>query len=268
MIVTGTCSWAEKTLVKNGEFYPREANTAEARLRYYAGLFGAVEVDSTFYALPDTRNAALWAERTPAHFIFHIKAYAGLTGHGVAAKVLPKDLRDLLPKGEREKERIYIRDRDMRDAIARRFRDSVAPLKEAGKLGVMVFQFPPWFHYGAAGLDYIMECKELMHGLDVAVEFRHGSWLAPGRAGSVIGFLRENGLIYITADEPQYGTLDTIPYVPLTTADIAYFRLHGRNTRNWLKKGVETSLRYDYFYSDEELKGFAADVRRVSRQAK
>ena len=120
MIITGTCSWAERTLIRSGEFYPKEANTAEARLRYYARFFGAVEVDSVFYAIPDMKNAALWAGRTPERFTFHIKVFSALTGHGVVTKTLPEDIRRLLPERDRDRERIYIRDKEVLQAVAQR----------------------------------------------------------------------------------------------------------------------------------------------------
>jgi uncharacterized protein YecE (DUF72 family) len=78
-------------------------------------------------------------------------------------------------------------------------------------------------------------------------------------------FLTTNQITYIPADEPQYGNLATIPFVPQLTTDIAYFRFHGRNRENWLKKGVETSLRYAYLYSDNELKEFTPSIRLRNR---
>jgi uncharacterized protein YecE (DUF72 family) len=88
------------------------------------------------------------------------------------------------------------------------------------------------------------------------VEFRHGSWLEPDRLESVLHFFREHQLTYIVADEPQYGNLATILFLPNITTDIAYFRFHGRNSEHWLKKRIETSLRFAYLYSEDELKEF------------
>jgi len=141
---------------------------------------------------------------------------------------------------------IYVKEPSLLKAMAEKFRDSLAPLIKANKLGVLVFQFPPWFQYKTANLDYILNCKELMQGLPVAAEFRHGSWLEPDRLDSILHFFREHQLTYITADEPQYGNLGTIPFLPEVTTEIAYFRFHGRNKENWLKKGIETSLRFAY----------------------
>lgn len=102
----------------------------------------------------------------------------------------------------------------------------------------------------------------------VAAEFRHGSWLASDCLGSTLEFLRENKITYITADEPQYGNLATIPFIPEVTTDTAYFRFHGRNKENWLKKGIETTLRFAYLYSEEELGTLAQSVQNINKVAK
>jgi uncharacterized protein YecE (DUF72 family) len=268
MICIGTCSWTEKTLIQSGEFYPGDVKTAEGRLRYYASQFDTVEVDSTYYAIPDRRNTSLWVDRTPENFVFHIKAFGALTGHGIDTKTLPKDIFNILPIKDKAENRIYIKEAFLLRTIADRFREALLPFQRVNKLGVMVFQYPPWFHYGTRNMDYILACKEFVRGLPVAVEFRHGSWLTSDVKDSVFHFLTTNQITYIPADEPQYGNLATIPFVPKLTTDIAYFRFHGRNRENWVKKGVETSLRYAYLYSDNELKEFTLSIRDVDKKAK
>lgn len=268
MIRIGTCSWAEKTLIESGEFYPREAKSAEARLRYYASYFDTVEVDSTYYAIPDQRTAWLWDARTPAGFTFHIKVYGALTGHPVERRALPADLRASLESDAASERSVYIKDAGLLKVVAQRFAESLLPLTRAGKLGLMLFQFPPWFHYGSAGKEYILFCKELMGGLPLAVEFRHGSWLSARSRSDTLDFLHGNGLTYVAADEPQYGNFSTIPFIPSVTTDTAYFRFHGRNTDNWLKKNIETSLRFAYRYSDAELQEFTPAIAAADGQAK
>lgn len=268
MIHIGTCSWTEKTLIQSGEFYPKEAKTAESRLRYYAGNFDTVEVDSTYYAIPDKRNTYLWVNRTPDNFVFHIKVYGGLTGHGIDPKILPREIFSSLSEKDKNDKYIYIKDSFLLRMIADSFKEALRPLIWANKLGVLVFQFPPWFQYGRRNMDYILTCKNLMPGLQVAVEFRHGSWLTPDVEVSVFHFLTKNQITYVAADEPQYGNLATVPFVPHLTTDTAYFRFHGRNKENWLKKGIETSLRFDYKYSDEELKEFLPAIKSIDKRAK
>ncbi|OGW36303.1 MAG: hypothetical protein A2Y97_09555 [Nitrospirae bacterium RBG_13_39_12] len=268
MIYTGTCSWTEKSLIQSGEFYPGTVKTSEGRLRYYAGHFDTVEVDSTYYAIPDKRTTYLWADRTPENFIFHIKAYGALTGHGIDPKTLPRDIFDLLPEKDRGERYVYIKEPSILEAISEKFRETLSPLKKTDKLGMLVFQFPPWFQYRTMNLDYIRKSKELMKGLPIAVEFRHGSWLTNSSIGTTLGFLRENQLTYITADEPQYGSLATVPFIPEATTETAYFRFHGRNKENWLKKGIATTLRFAYLYSDDEMKEFNPSIQRIDRKAR
>jgi uncharacterized protein YecE (DUF72 family) len=267
MLRVGTCSWAEKTLIRSGEFYPPEASTAEARLRFYARHFDVVEVDSTYYAIPVIATAALWAERTPPDFVFHIKAYGPLTGHSVDPRTLPKDLQSGLTSSERADKHIYIRDASLLLAVAQLFKESLQPLSRTGKLGVVVFQYPPWFTYSHRNLDFILTCRDLMVPFSVAVEFRHGTWLVPEKRDKVFRFLGEHGLIYVVADEPQFGDLRTVPYVPQVTSGTAYFRFHGRNSENWFRKGIDTALRYAYEYNEEELGGFVPAVRDASAKA-
>jgi uncharacterized protein YecE (DUF72 family) len=267
MIRVGTCSWTEKTLVKSGAFYPRGVRSAEERLRYYAENYDTVEVDSTYYALPEAATSSLWAARTPEGFVFHVKAYGALTGHGVDPRTLPAEIIRRLPAEDREKRYVYVRDRAVLGLIAGRFRDALSPLAESGKLGLVLFQYPQWFHLRPESLDRLASLPGLMEGLGVAVEFRHGSWLRPESRERVLEFLRRHGLTYVTADEPQYGTLATVPFVPAATTGTAYFRLHGRNRENWLKRGIGTSERFAYLYSEEELRDLAHSARQAEEAA-
>ncbi|MEJ2695640.1 MAG: DUF72 domain-containing protein [Candidatus Sulfobium sp.] len=267
MIRVGTCSWTEKTLIKSGEFYPGGMRSAEDRLRYYAENFSTVEVDSTYYAIPNTTTSSLWAERTPENFIFHIKAYGALTGHGVDPRTLPPDIAGSLPAVVKDKKYVYIKKPALLESIAGRFRDALLPLLKTGKLGIIVFQFPPWFQYSPARMEGMAELRGLMNGLDIAVEFRHGSWLLPERVEPLLRFLSDHGITYVAADEPRYGSLATVPFIPAVTTQTAYFRFHGRNRENWLRRGVETSLRYDYRYSDDELEEFVPPVMKSAATA-
>ena len=214
MVHIGTCSWTEKSLIQSGEFYPQDVKTAEERLRYYTSQFDTVEVDSTYYAIPDRRNMSLWVDRTPENFVFHIKVYGALTGHGIDTKTLPKDIFSILPEKDKAENRIYIKEAFLMKTIADRFKEALHPLQKANKLGVMVFQYPPWFHYGTRNMDYILTSKELVGRLTMAVEFRHGSWLTSDVQDSVFHFLTKHQITYIPADEPQYGSLATVPFIP------------------------------------------------------
>jgi len=268
MIHFGLCSWAEKSLIQSREFYPKGVNTAEGRLRHYAGIFDAVEVDSSYYAIPAEKTVAQWAERTPADFVFHVKAYALLTGHAADLRSIPPEVRDMLSAEALKEDRIVVKERGPLEAAFRVFREAFRPLKEAGKMGITVFQYSGQFICQPRNFDYILFCREAMGDLPIGVEFRNGSWLTPERRESVFSFLKDQDITYVAADEPQYGSLATVPFIPEVTSDVAYFRLHGRNRENWLKKGVETSQKYDYSYSDDELEEFVPPVLEVSGKAR
>jgi len=88
----GICAWADPALIESGTFYPKKSMSAEARLRHYASVFDVVEVNSSYYAIPDVRNTVRWVERTPPEFVFHVKAYSLMTGHHPRAETLPADV--------------------------------------------------------------------------------------------------------------------------------------------------------------------------------
>jgi uncharacterized protein YecE (DUF72 family) len=129
----------------------------------------------------------LWETRTPGAFTFHVKAYGGLTGHAVDPKTLPADIRGIA--GNPSGKSVYVKEREVLRLISQRFRETLMPLARAGKLGVIVFQFPPWFDCKSSNMDYVLFCKQLMAELSIAVEFRHGSWLSGARASEVFAFL-------------------------------------------------------------------------------
>ena len=141
-ILVGTCSWTDPTLIQSGRFYPDWARSAEARLQHYASQFGLVEVDSSYYALPNERASRLWVERTGEGFIFDIKAFRLFTQHPTPLVALPRDIREALPPQPKGKAHIYHRDipSELTNELWNRFERALLPLDSAGKLGVVLFQ--------------------------------------------------------------------------------------------------------------------------------
>ena len=251
MIYVGSCSWAEKSLVASGRFYPAGVKTASERLRYYASVFPTVEVDSSYYALPSRRNAEAWTARTPEGFCFHVKAYGAMTGHPVERRALPADLRSKIG-GETGSRKVRVRDIGLVREMAARFDAAIEPLHEAGKLGFVLFQFPATLRAGTKTMEFLSRALSLSR-YPKAVEFRHGSWYAPGLREDMLSLLRELGAVLVCADEPDFGNRSTVPFVFVPTARDAYFRLHGRNKETWFAKGIDAARRFDYSYSEEEL---------------
>ncbi|WP_088006521.1 DUF72 domain-containing protein [Indiicoccus explosivorum] len=242
MIYTGLTGWGD-----HPDVYSPESKKTD-KLKDYSTHFPIVELDSTFYAVQPERNIRKWLGETPEQFQFVVKAYQGMTGHQ----------RGKIPFDSRE---------DMFQA----FRLSMGPMQEAGKLAMILLQYPPWFDCRRENVAEIRDAAERLRGFDVAIEFRHQSWYSPEYREKTLGFLRENGLIHSVCDEPQAGE-GSIPFVPVATReDKVLVRLHGRNTAGWRKTGGSNEkwreVRYLYDYSEEELKELSGETDHLEEQA-
>ncbi len=263
----GTASWTDKTLLESG-WYPSGATKPEERLKFYASRFPVVEVDSTYYALPSERNAVLWVERTPPDFTFDVKAFSLMTGHPVLAKALPKDIRGSL---DTKKARIPAKDvpPDAAERTWEMFREALMPLHSAGKLGLVMFQYPQWFMPSRANRDEILAARERLPDYDIGVEFRQGTWFKDEEyTKKTLDFLRTEGIPFVAVDMPQgFGT--SVPPIAEATSDRwAAVRFHGRREETWTKKDIHPTERFRYDYSDEELRELAPRVRRMAEEAK
>jgi len=264
-LLVGTASWTDKSLVDCGRFYPPEVKTPEARLRFYASQFSLVEVDSSYYAMPSAATARLWAERTPPGFVFNVKAFRLFTGHKTQTKALHADLRQALGADRA----LYYRGTpaEVRDELWRRFAEALAPLAQAGKLGLVHFQFPPWLVAGRDGYAHVRHCVERMAGHTVSVEFRHRSWFDGPRCDATLALLRELGAVHTVVDGPQ-GHDHSVPAVwQVTHPGHALVRLHGRNEQAWGVAGASVAERFDYEYAEDELAELAAAIARLADRA-
>ena len=265
-LLVGTSSWTDPTLLKSG-WYPKDAKDAESRLAYYASQFPLVEVDSSYYALPSEKNAALWVERTPSHFTFNVKAFSLMTQHPAQVRALPKDLREAAG----DKKSVYPRDLDaaVMDEIFEMFRGALMPLHSAGKLGAILFQFPEWFTPAPANKDYVVSVAEKLPDYAIAVEFRQHTWMdTDDHIKWTLDWLEENGLVYVSVDMPQGFPSSIPPVVASTNKDLAVVRFHGHNDENWKKKGITVAERFDYLYSQKELEEWAPRLFELSGESK
>jgi uncharacterized protein YecE (DUF72 family) len=270
VILVGTCSWTDASLVKDSDFYPPSARSAQDRLQYYQSQFDVVEVDSSYYAMPSEITSKLWVERTDPGFIFDVKAFRLFTNHPTPTSALPADIKGELPaKLVHLKANVYIRDipGELINELWKRFKQAIAPLKEREKLGVVLFQFPPWFSFNAKQLDYIVYCKAMLPDHHLAIEFRNSSWLNGDNHTETIDFLRRNDLAFVCVDEPQ-GFKSSVPPVAEATADTALVRYHGRNTQMWESKRATANQRFNYKYSEEELNEWVPKIKRLAESAK
>ena len=268
-IRVGTCSWTDPTLVGSGRFYPDSAHSAEDRLRYYASQFNLVEVDSSYYSLPSERTSELWVQRSGEAFTFDVKAFRLFTLHPTPQQALPKELTDKLGPELTEKPNLYYRDLPFPviDDLWERFERALLPLDSSGKLGVVLFQFPPYVYPGSSALEHILLCKERLPQYQLAIEFRNSMWLSERHRADTFTFLRENGLAFVAVDEPQGFKSSVLP-IAEATAEIGLVRFHGRNAGTWEKKGISAVERFNYLYNEDELKEWVDSMAQLSGQTR
>lgn len=259
-ILVGTASWTDRTLLASG-WYPAEAKTAEDRLGYYASHFPLVEVDATYYSPPSEATARLWAQRTPDGFLFNIKAFSLLTGHPTKVASIYKDLRP-----DTTKANVYPDDlpREAYEQVWERFLTSLTPLVEAGKLGALLFQFPPWFTIRYSNKQYLLEVARRCAPLKVAIELRNKTWFEGDNQRETLSFLEDNELPYVCVDMPQ-GHTSSVPPVLAATADLSVVRFHGHSDK-WTSKNIYD--RFGYRYSREELAEWAPRLLDLASQTK
>lgn len=263
-IYAGTASWTDPTLVKGSDWYPKRSMSAEERLRYYASIFTAVEVDATYYYPPTEHLAGLWVERTPADFRMNVKAYGLLTGHPVARRSVWPDVAEALPAEETGNVYLEHLPPEAVELAFSRFHTALAPLYSAGKLGAVLFQFPPWFTARKENRELLRGLGERLPDYPIAVEFRHASWMEDDQAEQrTLGLLEEAGLAYVSVDEPQ-GFSSSVRPVVAATAELAVVRFHGQNTDNWNKQGISAAERFRYLYTEDELRRWVDPVRRLA----
>jgi uncharacterized protein YecE (DUF72 family) len=269
-IRVGTASWTDPTMTRGGVFYPRGTSTAEQRLRYYAEQFSVVEVDASYYSLPDRANALLWAERTPAHFSFHVKAHALMTGQPTEVSRLPAGLVELLPPDVARQTKIYAKDLppDLYDEVWTNFLDALAPLHDTGKLGGILLQYPRWFLPTPANKELLASSAERLAGVPGTVEFRNRSWFSSEKSTqSTLDMLRDLGLTHVMVDGPQ-GLESSVPAVAaVTTPQLAMVRLHGRRAATWEAAKVPTVERYRYLYTQAELESWMPLIESAATEA-
>ena len=264
----GTSSWTDKELVDSGRFYPPEAKDSESRLRYYAERFDLVEVDSTYYAMPSSRNSDLWAQRTPDGFLFDVKAFALFTAHPTPLSSIPRSFHERLPPESRKKARLYAKDapEDVRAELWSIFRNALRPLQRAGRLGAILFDLPPWAGPSDANRAQILEAVEHLPEYRTVVEFRSPAWVNDEHREGTFAFLRDHNLGFVCVDEPP-GLRTSFPPLAEVTAPTAVVRFRGRKADTWEVRGVSTVERLNWLYSDEELEEWLPRIEGLARDA-
>jgi len=231
VIYVGTCGFAYKDWI--GPFYPGKIRSNEM-LPYYARCFPAVEIDSSYYGVPAPQTIARMDQVTPPEFRFCFKAPATLTHPPDAATA-----------------RIH--------PDAALFVESVLPLKENGKLGCALLQFPNGFRKTATAESYLEQAIAALAPLPLVAEFRNREW----QNDETLRMLSELGVGWCNVDMPRYDTL--LQPGSDVTSRVGYVRFHGRNAGQWWT-GTNVT-RYDYEYSAEELEPWTARAAEIEEAA-
>lgn len=265
----GTCSWADASLVKETDWYPRRSMKAAERLAYYASRFPVVEVDSIYYFPPTPELAQSWVDRTPPGFRLDVKAWSLLTGHPTFPHSLWPDLADEVRPELRDRRSLYSKHlpADILDEAWARFRHALLPLHRAGKLGAVLMQYPRWFGPRDDNRAELVSARRRLSDLDLCVEFRNGRWLEAGECESTFELLEALGVSYVCVDEPQ-GFDSSLPPVVAATADLAVVRFHGRNTSTWEAHTRTAAERFRYRYAKDELAEWVPRVLELAASAK
>jgi len=231
----GLAGWSYRDW--RGTFYPLDRTLDFSELRFAAECFDCLEINSTFYGLPSAKNTRNWA-RTVADldgFLFTAKLTRDLTHHHAA----PAEA----------------------TVLCQRYRDGIAPLVEAGRLGAVLLQFPHWFDDTPEHRERIALIASELDDLPLVVEVRHRSFL-DGSASGALPFLERLGMDFANIDFPRGRT--STPPTCVNTGSTGYYRLHGRNRDSWFDPQAGRDDKYDYLYPVDELEEFVPSIRKLA----
>ncbi len=259
LVRIGTCSWADDSLSKH--WYPQGTPPRE-RLAYYAERFSTVEVDSTYYRVPDEKMVRGWAERTPEGFVMHVKAFGLMTRHPVRLEQVPPDLRAGLPVDARG--RVDRPPREQRAEVFREFLGALEPLRAAGKLGGLLFQMPPYVVWKPSSLDYLEWANDQLGDDVMLFEPRHRSWFSEEIRDELLRWLEDRRIAWVVVDAPKVDAGNVPATMVAVTSPISYVRFHGRNAGTWNVRGGSAAQRFDHLYTEEELREWVSPLRELA----
>jgi uncharacterized protein YecE (DUF72 family) len=260
-VLIGTASWSDPEFVR--DWYPKGLRAAD-RLPYYAERFDLVELNSSFYAIPEAKVAEQWVRATPARFLFDVKLHQLLSRHSCQLKMLPKSLQRVattMGKGR------VVLDPDLERAAVEEFLRGIEPLEAAGKLGLLLLQLSPAFSPRNSRLDDLEPMLGQLAPRPVAVELRNRNWVVGAQLEQTTRFLAERRATLVAVDAPRSEHFSVMPALhAVTNPTAAYLRLHGRNEHAYLT-GRTVAERFDYDYSDDELQEVKERVAGFAEQA-
>jgi uncharacterized protein YecE (DUF72 family) len=267
-ILVGTCSWTDSTLIKETDWYPKKSMSAAERLAFYAARFSIAEADSTYYFPPSPQLVRGWVDRTPESFTMNVKAYSLLTGHPARPNSLWPDVRDAIKAEFSGKRNVYMSHLppDAEVEVWKRFQFALRPLRESGKLGAVLMQYPEWFTAKRDNRAELATIRERWPDLPVCVEFRSPTWLqTPEDCDRTLSILDELALALVVVDAPAASKLPTV--LEVTNPELAVVRFHGRNDETWKKADITAAERFRYLYSKPQLRAWVPKLETLADKA-
>ena len=246
-------------------WYPTKMPAGE-RLRWYAQHFELVEVNSTFYSVPEPRMVERWCAVTPDNFTFDVKLHQLFSFHSTPAKLLPPDLQT---RAETDAKGNAKSTPDLQEAMLKTFLRSMSIFRDAGKLGVLLLQLSPAVSPRKHELNELEPLVEMLGDYDLAIEFRNRNWAIGDQLDSTIDFVREHRAIFVNVDAPASEHFTVMPsdVDEVTNPKAAYLRLHGRNAKAYIT-GKTVAARFDYDYSDKEIEEVAERSKKLAQEAR
>jgi len=261
-ILVGTASWSDPGFVER--WYPKKMPAGE-RLSWYAQHFEMVEVNSTFYSVPEPRMIERWCAATPDEFTFDVKFHQLFSFHSTPAKLLPPDLQR---RAETDSKGNAKSTPDLQEALLKDFLRSMSIFADAGKLGVLLLQLSPAFSPRKHELGELESLIDMLGDYELAIEFRNRNWAIEDQLESTIDFMRKHHAAFVNVDAPVSDHFMVMPsdVDEVTNSNVAYLRLHGRNAKGYIT-GKTVAARFDYDYSDNEIAEVAERSKKLAREA-
>jgi len=262
-ILVGTASWSDPGFVET--WYPKKMPAGE-RLGWYAQHFELVEVNSTFYSVPEPRMVERWCAATPNEFTFDVKLHQLFSFHSTPAKLLPPDLQR---RAETDARGNVKSTPHLQEAMLKSFLRPMSIIRNAGKLGVLLLQLSPAFSPRKHQLKELEPLIDMLSGYELAIEFRNRNWAVGDQLQSTIDFVREHRAIFVNVDAPASDHFTVMPsdVDQVTNPKTAYLRLHGRNAKAYIT-GKTVAARFDYDYKDNEITEVAERSKKLAREAR
>jgi len=262
-ILVGTASWSDPGFVER--WYPKKMPAGE-RLQWYAQHFDLVEVNSTFYSVPEPRMLERWCAATPDDFTFDVKLHQLFSFHSTSAKLLPPDLQRRAETDTRGRVKSTP---DLQEALLKIFLRATSILRDSGKLGVFLLQLSPTFSPRKHELGELVQLIEMFSDYDLAIEFRNRDWAVGDQLQATMDFLQKHHAIFVNVDAPESDHFMVMPsdVEEVTNSNVAYLRLHGRNAKAYIT-GKTVATRFDYDYNENEIAEVAQRSRKLAREAR